>query len=332
VINLTRFLTILLLNVVLVGYLRLGVLGALVSTLLGALVGAGLGLFLARSYVRLAIDPDRLRQMARFGLPLVVVGCAVFVLTSADRYFLKAYTGDTALGIYALAYKIGMVMSMAVNAFTVAWQPLLLRIIQDEEAKRTLARVLLYYLLGSGLLLVVVGSFSPEIVSVLATPAFAPAGRVVPFILASYLLFGIYYFFTLGSIVLERTRLIAANVLVAMVINLVANALLIPPLGITGAATATILSYLVLAIGMFLVSQRLYPLPVPILRILGLGAVVAAILLVNCCLAPPGTGWGWGIKLLTVALFLPAAAGLRILDGEDRRRIYALLRRNLPRG
>lgn len=279
-INFSKLVLTLGLNVLFVGFLKEGVFGVLIGNLLGSVSGLSLGLIFSVRYIRVRFSRKYLILLARFGLPLVVSGFGFFVINSADRYFLKAYAGLADLGAYALGYKIGMLMSLAVNAFVVAWPPLMFRIVDDPGAKRTFATVLSYYLLVSCAILEIIGSFSHEIVRIIGTPAYSAAGGIVIFILASYLFQGAYYIMSTGITVTDHTKLIPVIVGISAAINLAADLLLIPRFGIMGAAVATITSYAFLPIGMYFASQHYYPIRfeggrvlrivVPTLVILGL--------------------------------------------------------------
>ncbi len=280
-VNFFKLILTLILNVLFVGFLRQGVSGVLVGNLIGSVCGLALGLVFCARLIRLRFSRKYLVLLARFGLPLLVSGFAFFVINSADRYFLKVYTGLADLGAYALGYKVGMLMSLAVNAFVVAWLPLMFKIAQDPQAKKTYATVLTYYLFVTGFLLVAVGSFSHEIVGLIGTPEYSEASKIVLFVLLSYMFQGAYYIMTTGVLLKDQTKAISAVAGISAIINIVANFLLIPAYGIMGAAVATLISYAFLPIGIYFPSQRLYRVNFESYRIAKVVVAATLILLLN---------------------------------------------------
>ena len=77
----------------------------------------------------------------------------------------------------------------------------------------------------------------------------------------SYAAYGLYSIFAVGINVTKKTIWAPIAVILGGIVNIIANFILIPRLGIEGAAIATLISYLVLPIGMLLSSQRYYHIP-----------------------------------------------------------------------
>ncbi len=330
-INFTKLILTLGLNVVFVGFLREGIYGVLIGNLLGSACGLGLSLVFSARLIRLKFSKRYLVLLSKFGLPLLVSGFAFFVLNSADRYFLKHYTGLADLGAYALGYKVGMLMSLAVNAFVVAWPPLMFKIVGDPHADKTFATVLTYYLFVSCAILIAVGSFGYEIVRVIGTPQYAAASGIIVYILMSYLFQGAYYIMSTGAIVTDHTKVIPVIVGVCALINTGANLALIPPYGMMGAAIATVISYAFLPVGMYFASQRYFKIDFERRRILkvvfatvvtlGLNAVIIG----HAGIAPAGA------KLAVVLSYPFILLGMRFFTEEELTRIKLAVRKALAR-
>ncbi len=323
-VNLLKLLGVLGLNVVLVGVLRLGVRGALTGNVLGALLGATAGGTLAAREFGIGIRRETLRDLARFGLPLVASGIGLYVMNSADRFFLGRMTDLTQLGIYSLGYKVGLAMSVVLNAFVVAWPPVMFRIAQVADAPAIFARILTYYVFVTGLILVLISSFSGEIVSLIAVPAYAPAAGLVPLILLAYLLQGVYYIFSVGVTVTDRTVWVPVVVGLAAAVNLAANFVLIPAYGIWGAAWATLASFLCLPAAMWPAARRYYPMAVEGRRLILVAAGVGAALVLNLAVIGSGGPATAAAKAGVVAAlpFVLLAAGF--FSSEERLRLRLL--------
>ncbi len=257
-VNFSKLVLTLVLNVLFVGFLRQGVYGVLMGNLIGSICGLVLSLVFSAKLIRIRFSWRYLVLLAKFGLPLLVSGFAFFIINSADRYFLTEYTGLAVLGAYALGYKVGMLMSLAVNAFVVAWLPLMFKIAADSQAKKTFATVLTYYLFIACAILIAIGSFGHEIVNLMGTPEYSAASRIIIYVLISYLFQGAFYIMATGVFLKDQTKAISLVAGISAVINISANFLLIPTYGIMGAAVATVISYAFLPIGIYLPSQHYY--------------------------------------------------------------------------
>jgi len=325
-VNLVKLLTALVANVVLVGFLRRGVPGALTGTLLGSAVGAALALFLALPQAGFRLSLPALRRMAAFGVPLAVSGLGFLLMSSADRYFLKAFASLGDLGVYSLGYKVGMVMSITVNALVVAWPPILFRIAKEPNAPVIFGRVVTYYLLVTGVLAAAVGSLSHELVRVVGGAGYGDAGSIVPFILFAYLLSGLYHLLAVSAAVTDRTAWLPLIVGAGALVSLCGNLVLVPKHGILGSAWTALLAYGTIALLMGLVGRRFYAIPIEGRRLAVLGVVCGGVL--------AASGWighgGPGTLLAKIALLaaIPVLlVALGFFTSEERLRARSLLGR-----
>jgi O-antigen/teichoic acid export membrane protein len=330
-VSLGRLALVLVLNIILVGVMKRGLPGVVIGNFIGSLAGAVVALALAAADLGWEIRRPRFADLARFGLPLVWSGLAMNVVNMSDRYFLRAYASLTDVGTYALTYKVGMIMSVMVNAFVVAYPPLMFRIKDDPGAARVFGRILTYYSLVTAAILLAVGGFSRELVLVLGGRQYAGAAGPVWLILTAYLLQGAQYFFSTGVAVTDRTRWIPVVVVSAAAVNIAANFLLIPRFGIWGAAWATVTAFGAMAAGMRLASERHYRIPLETGRLLRLGATAAVTFLV---VLAAGRVPGPAAPLLKLAGLLIFPVGLWIsgfFSGEEKLRARQFLDRRFRR-
>jgi O-antigen/teichoic acid export membrane protein len=82
--------------------------------------------------------------------------------------------------------------------------------------------------------------------------------NIVPIILVAYLINGIYVIFSAGIYIEEKSLYVPFIAGSGAAINIIANFSLIPVFGIYGAAFATFISYLIMAIGYYAVTQKFY--------------------------------------------------------------------------
>jgi O-antigen/teichoic acid export membrane protein len=91
-------------------------------------------------------------------------------------------------------------------------------------------------------------------------PAYAEQEMIIPLIALANVLYGLFDLFAVGLHVRNKVGYSVFYMPCAALLNLLCNMLLIPRYGTIGAALATLLAYLALAIMAYIVNQRIYPI------------------------------------------------------------------------
>lgn len=281
--------------------LGLSFMGVLYSVLGGELVvAAGVLVWIVRR-LGLSFSWPMAKRLLRYSYPLILSGLLMFVLHSADRYFVKEMRGLGDEGIYAAGYKLGTIANaMFLDAFGLIWFPYIFGV-KDPEAVRTLCRkVLTYFTLVMTCVSLAIAVFSEEITAFLFKPEYLEGHRVIPLVLAGYVAWAMYQVVSTVFYVRERTLSITWLVGGAAALNLLLNAVLVSRLGYFGAAWATLGTFAALAAASWIAAERLMPVRYEIARVL-----LPLVLGVGLYLA---TLWipGWPAKAAAVAA-LPAA-------------------------
>lgn len=252
--------------------LRWGATGVVVGNFAGTLcVYTGL-LACRRAQLGLQFDRTLLREMNRFGLPLVPSALALWALNFSDRFFLVKLSGAGEVGLYSLGGKLASAMVLLLTAFRTAWPAFAYSIEDEREARRTYGFVLTYLLFAATWLALALGLLSPWLVRLLTTPDFYAASRVVAPLAFAAAAFGGYIVIAIGVGRARRTQFNWVVTGAAAALNAALNLILIPPYGMMGAAVATVAAYAVMFAGMAWWSQRVYPVPYQWRRVATLGA------------------------------------------------------------
>jgi O-antigen/teichoic acid export membrane protein len=214
------------------------------------------------------IDRAVLRKMLPFGLTNVPAYLGSMMVQVIDRPIVQAYLGLAVLGVYQANYRMGFTMMVFVSLFEYAWRPFFLRQARtnDAQARLLFARVFTYFMLISLVGFLFLSFALPYIVS---TPIF---GRrllradylsglsIIPVVLFAYVFQGMYTNFIAGIYIKEHNKRLPLITGLGAAVNIIANLLLIPVMGIMGAAIATLLAYMVMAYAIYRESQKVYPI------------------------------------------------------------------------
>jgi len=258
-----------------------GALGVVVGNFTGTLVVYLALLGYRREQLGLELDRRLLRELQRFGLPLVPSALALVAINFSDRFFVGHFAGVAEVGRYELGVRIASAMVLLLTAFRTAWPAFAYSISDEDEARRTYGYVLTYLVLVASWLALTLGLLAPWLVRVLAPaePDFWPGARVVaPLAFAA----AAYAGYIVVSIGVGRARRTGFNWIVtgfAALVNVALNLILVPPFGMSGAAAAAVCAYAVLFAVMTWHAQRIYPVPYQWRRV-GTALAVAAVLTV----------------------------------------------------
>ncbi len=252
------------LNIVFILVLRMGIEGVFLAGLAASVLT---WLILLPEILRnldFRISRGLLGALLRFGVPFVPTGLASMITQVIDRPILLAMTNAATVGVYQANYKLGIFMMLFVSMFQYAWQPFFLKNAARPDAKILFGKVLTSFVLVASAIFLVLSLFIEDIVKLsvygihLVGPDFWEGLSIVPIILLAYLFNGLYINFMAGIQIEKKTQFMPIITGAGALANIAANFLLIPKFGYFGAALATLVSYLLMAVGNFLLSQHFY--------------------------------------------------------------------------
>ena len=259
VVSLTKFGLILGLNLLLILGFRRRLWGVFESNLIVSGLIFAITFPYVLPYLRPYLSRAWLRRLLAFGLPYIPAVAAVMVIDLSDRYLLKFFLGNEAVGLYQVAYTFGMMPLLLVRAFALAWPPFFLSVAKGPDAERICARVLTYYLLVSGLIFLGAHLFARDLLQILTPENYATAADVMPLVTLSYIIYGVYINLIVGVYLKKKTGYLPFITGAGAIVNVALNFLLIPRFGMIGAAWATVAAYGTMATGLYWVSRGLYP-------------------------------------------------------------------------
>jgi len=310
------------LTLLLVVALEQGPLGVIVGNFSGTLIVYLSLLGYRREQLGLEFDRALLREMNRFGVPLIPTALFLWVTNFSDRFFLVKLADVAEAGLYSVGVRIASAMVLLLTAFRTAWPAFAYSIRDEGEARRTYAYVLTYLTVVTAWVALALTLLAPWIVDLLADPAFAESADVVGPLAFSTVAYAAYIVVAIGVGRMRRTQFNWVVTGVAAVVNVALNIALIPTYGMIGAAIATVAAYGTMAVGMAWWSQRIYPVPYQWRRVAT--AALAAVALAAVGAAANG---GLVLALVLTLAYPPALLALGFTTSIERARLRALVMR-----
>ncbi len=304
-----------------------GISGALLGILIGYGVAALYGLVFAGRDVVGRFSRPELGRMLRYGAPLVPAAFAMWGLSFLDRVMLSKLGGFDQTGQYAIGSRYAMVLTFCFGTFMTAYVPFMFSLWgEDREAElHVRGRVLTYAVLMLVTVGLMLSLFARELTSVIA-PQFNRAYLVVGMLSTGIVLYGVAMIASSGIALVRKTRYFVPYTLAATALNLGLNFVLIPTWGMLGAATSTTAAYGLLAALYYRKGQQTYRTPY-------LGRRALTSILVGCPLMALGAlpiepeALALTVKLLAMTTFALTVWRRRVIDGEEVRALFDLIRR-----
>lgn len=243
------------LEVALIAYLVLsgrGVFGAVIALLIARVMvdAIMLSIIIRRIGVKWP-NFSPLRPYLNFGVPMIPGLLSSWVTSASDRYVIGIFLGVTSVGIYSAGYSIGSILSFFIAPLAFVLLPTLSRLYDKDritEVKIHLTYSLKYFLMLAIPSVCGLSVLAKPLIHSLTTLEFVPTGSlVVPFVAASYLLFGIYVVYSQVFTLVKKTRIIGILWGGAALLNLTLNIIFVPRFGILAAAGTTLVCYILVA-------------------------------------------------------------------------------------
>jgi len=244
ILSLFQFISMTGLNIWLVGHLRLGVRGVILGAIGSSIVVLLASVFYMVKHASFRFSPRLSRALLTFGLAMVPVAIAAWVMNVSDRWMLGFMTTKEEVGLYGIGYRIGMIVQfLLVGPFQLAWPAFYFREASRPDARDLYARVFGGYLVVGGWLTLAISLGGEVLLRTMAVPSYWPGAAVIPWVAVSYFLNGCLYCVVPGVQLGGKTHLQPLISFFGAGANIALNFLLIPRLGMIGAAVATLLSF-----------------------------------------------------------------------------------------
>lgn len=265
------------LNIFLLLKLNLEIYGIFISNLIASALTFALLLPVILQNFSLTFLKNLYTELLKFGLPYIPSGLSAMVIQVVDRPILKALTNDETVGIYQANYRLGIFMMLFVSMFDYAWRPFFLKNASRPDAKILFSRVMTYFVLSASFLFLAVSFFISDIVKIkifgryIIHPDYWSGLDIVPIVLLGYLFNGIYVNLIAGIYIEKKTSYLPYITGIGAIANIAGNYILIPYFGIYGSAWATFISYFVMAVSLFFIVQKIYPIQYEYMKLIKIG-------------------------------------------------------------
>jgi len=205
-----------------------------------------LGDIIRRDGFSVEIPWHTLGRILRYSAPLIAAGAMYWVVDSSDRYVIVHFLGLDQAGVYSVACRLAQVLKLMLQPISFVLLPLVSTLWEQgktEQACSYLSHSLFWFLVFALPMAAGLVAIGPELLGLLGTEEFTVSRVLVALLVGGGLCLGIYQVYVYIIYLYEQTwiQLLASTGLALF--NLGFNLLLVPRIGLLGAALTTFISY-----------------------------------------------------------------------------------------
>jgi O-antigen/teichoic acid export membrane protein len=275
----------------------------------------------------LKLQRKEITPLLKFGIASIITSFGGMILDWADRIIIEHYMTLADVGEYSAAVRVSALIGVIlVSPFTQIWSPMMMEYRTDKNIKQLFSDVFAYFFIAGGLILSSAAFLSPELLRLLIRYEFTPNLAVIFLVVAiANLIYGSTNIVVAGIFYERKVFLLPLVYYPIAALKILINLVFIPVYGITAAAAATLVSSILLPIGIYALAKKYFSFTIAWNRI---------IKLVSILLFPLGYMSLWALELLpelhmATRLVLMALTFFLIFrfcfNGNERRQLQHVL-------
>lgn len=239
------------LNIFLVTILRLGINGIFISQIISSMLVIIMSKEIIKYYFSFELDFKYLIPIMIVSFPLLLSGIFSIIVELIDRLLVLKFLGEIQAGIYSFGYRLALIFNLFVLSFKTAWIPhyFNLKNQTDEEKSIHLGKVFTKLIFISSILIlciqmVIYFLFQIEIDSFrFFDKSYYETTGFIIYVMIGYFFSLLMGFYSIAPYKSNKTIHFLISDLIAVILNLALNFILIPKIGIKGAALSTMLAF-----------------------------------------------------------------------------------------
>ena len=213
--------------------------------------------------LKVRFDPALCKRMLGYAWPLLLLSLVGILNQVADKilfpHLMPGTEGKVQLGIYGACVKIAMIMSMLVQAFRYAYEPIVFGEARGKNTEKTLADGMKWFVVFSLLAFLAVIFYLPLLKYIIGKSYWSGLG-VVPVVMAAELFMGIYFNLSFWYKLTDQTWWGAIINVIAVAIMISINVIFVPKIGYWACAWGGFAGYGTAMLISFLLERRHYPI------------------------------------------------------------------------
>jgi O-antigen/teichoic acid export membrane protein len=255
------------------------------------------------------------KQVMHYSYPLVIVGFGGMINEVLSRLVyrkvlqLDDLTEKRELGIFGANYKLAVLITIFIQIFRLAAEPFFFNQSGREDARKTYARVMKFFVIACCVMFLVIALFLNVWQMLIASKhrEYAEGIYIVPILAMGSVFLGIYYNLSVWYKLTNRNMFGAYITIAGAILTILLNIWWIPKFRYVGSAWATFVCYAFMMVASYIQGQKYYPIPYPWKKLMAFLAIVVLIYLFHQGIVRLSPGWHWlhfSSSLILLAVFV----------------------------
>ena len=192
-----------------------------------------------------SININYLKSLLKIGIPLMPNFLIYWIFNSSDKLMITNMLGTAATGIYSVGSKLGHASQLIYTAFAGGWQFFAFSTMKEKKQVESNSRIFEYLGIISFVCTMFVFALAKPIYELLFMGEYVSGFIVSPYLFLAPLLQMLFQIEANQFLIVKKTW---PNVFIlssGAIANIVLNTILIPKIGIEGAAIASLIGYII---------------------------------------------------------------------------------------
>ncbi|MGM0218360.1 lipopolysaccharide biosynthesis protein [Enterococcus sp. AZ126] len=236
-----------LLNIIFLIFFSMGIKGYILSIVISNLFSIlHLCIFCKINLFVIGIDKNLARNMLSYSIPMIPNALMWWIMNASNRYFIFAFVGVTANGLFAVANKIPSILQIVSQVFNQAWQ---ISAIEEYNNKKKHAFYSNVFQVYFSLLIIVAALIMlalKYIYKFFVATEYYSSWNIVPFLLLGVIFTNLATFLGTNYMAAMKTKGAFRTSVIGGIVSILLSLFFIPTLGYMGSGLAVLGSSLIM--------------------------------------------------------------------------------------
>jgi len=194
--------------------------------------------------VSLKYDKKLFKEMIKYSVVLIPTSFMWWITNSSDRIMVSYFVGVYANGLYAISYKIPNLLTSVSSIFNQSWVFSAIKERDSKDLEDYTNKMFNLFLVITNIMALITLIFLKSFFKVYVSSSYYNAWKYVPFLVLGFVFMSSATFVSASYNAEKDSKGFLFSGIFGAVINIIFNFILIPIIGVYGAALATLISYI----------------------------------------------------------------------------------------